>query len=68
MGTRRRKNLSKKYPWLRLTRCWPKAGMGRELKRRLSKARRRLTKEMLAGRGHERGIATHESNVNWRGW
>lgn len=66
MGQREFKKLQKKYPFITFMETWPR-GLGRWMKRRLSKARRKYAKERLNGRkGKEpSGI---ESEVNWKGW
>ena len=43
---------------------WPSIKMGRYMKRKLSKARRRAWKNP----DHERGLASLEGEVNWKGW
>jgi len=44
-----------------------KRGIGREWKRRLGKARRRYTKDLLAGRRGKEPIGL-ESTIGWRTW
>jgi len=60
---RRLKKLKKKYYFLTFTHLWCSKHYAKYAKRRLSKARRRAWKDP-----HERGLASIESDVNWRGW
>jgi len=48
------------YRW---TNRWPGEHVGRYVKRRLSKARRRAWKD-----AHERGLVGAEREANWKTW
>ena len=69
MGTRAWLETKERYPWLKRSDRWPKKGLGRYWKRRLSKARRKYAKAVLTQTTpHERGLADLESTVSWRSW
>jgi len=46
---------------------WASEHLGRYYKRRLSKARRKHTKELLAGRRGKEPVGI-ESECSWKGW
>lgn len=61
MGQRRRSTLA---TW----QCvWRSVGLGRWIKRRLSKARRQAAKAELRG-DRPRGVRGIESEANWKAW
>ena len=63
MGQRFYDALFEKYPYLKFTKVWCSPGVAKYMKRRLSKVRRRAWRDP-----HKRGIASVESECNWRGW
>ena len=50
-------------PYISFSQIWPGRGVGRYVKRRLSKARRRAWKDP-----HQRGVVGVEREANWKTW
>jgi len=64
------KHNGRELPWyVSFCATWPSRHLGRWMKRRLSKARRRAAKAELNGyKNPERGLASVESETNWKLW
>lgn len=67
MGNRYDNEIRRRYPWLRHSSRWRKAGQGRWYKRNLSKARRQHGRRELQGLHPRKGYQMWTSEVNWRG-